>query len=180
MSRKFQPGSEMLLDPPDWAVLLWFHAKCLHLWLTCDSHSQCKARVKGPAKGSDFKKLLSEVLPAKREGWSFLFKWVTHGCLGNFSSESPMGQPLQSRWHHGPQAVKQPLLSMSEPWAGSSVLTSVTCSGDVVQISHSTAAHLQHCLAEPVPQRGECLTRQRETEMGHEKVSSSLFRAEWI
>lgn len=113
MSRKFQPGSEMLLDPPDWAVLLWFHAKCLHLWLTCDSHSQCKARVKGPAKGSDFKKLLSEVLPAKREGWSFLFKRVTHGCLGNFSSESPMGQPLQSRWHHGPQAVKQLLLSMS-------------------------------------------------------------------
>lgn len=31
MSRKFQSGFGMLLDPSGWAVSLWFYAKCLHL-----------------------------------------------------------------------------------------------------------------------------------------------------
>lgn len=82
------------------------------------------------------------------------FNQVTHGGLGDFSSKSPMGQPLQSRGHHDPQAIKEHL-----PWC-SSVLTYVTRSGDVVQLSYSITAYHEHWLAEPVPQRCEWLSYQ--------------------
>lgn len=59
------------------------------LWLTCDNHSQCKARVRGPAKCSEFKKLFSEVLQGERGGW-FLPFWAHHpGYLETLAPNHP-------------------------------------------------------------------------------------------
>lgn len=130
------------------------------LWLTCDNHSQCKARVRGPAKCSEFKKLFSEVLQGEGGGW-FLPFWAHHpGYLETLAPNHPRASSCRAG---GIMDLRQqshlccPCQSLGLMLFSADLSTLLW---GVLQLSYSIAAHQEQGLAEPVPQRREWLPYQ--------------------